>query len=104
MIDSPRYQEFEGRGSPENVTVYGLFTCVPCKEAKEYLQELGLAFRYVILEHQKPELRRQLKKTFQDTLGSRPVYPVLEVNGEFTFGFKEEAWRTVLAQVDEAER
>lgn len=104
MIDSPRYQEFEGSGSPDDVTVYGLFACVPCKEAKEFLQEMGLAFRYVILEHQKPDLRQQLKKVFQDRLGGRPVYPVLEVKDEFTFGFKKEAWRAVLAQVDEAER
>lgn len=103
MISSPRYQEFEGVGSAEAVTVYGLLQCVPCKEAKEFLQESGLAFRYVILEHQKPDIRQELKRRFQEILGRRPVYPVLEVNGEFTFGFHIETWRTELAQIDGAE-
>jgi glutaredoxin len=104
MISAPRYQEFDGTGSPENVTVYGLLQCVPCKEAKEFMESTGLAFRYVILEQQKPEVRQELKKTFQAELGARPVFPVLEVNGELTFGFRTEQWRTELAQIDEAER
>ncbi|MFW5785635.1 MAG: glutaredoxin family protein [bacterium] len=103
MISSPRFQEFSGNGSPQDITVYGLLQCVPCKEAKEFLQGTGVAFRYVILEQQKPEVRQELKRTFQDRLGKRPVYPVLEIKGELTFGFHLPTWRAVLAQIEGAE-
>ena len=104
MISSPRYQEFEGVGSPDQVAIYGLLQCVPCKESKEFMESTGLAFRYVILEQQKPDVRQELKKTFQDRLGKRPVFPVLEVNGDLTFGFSVEVWRAELAQIEDAER
>jgi len=92
MHPDTKYTEVPGEDPGRQIVVYGLTQCEPCKEARSYLESRGWAYRYVHLERQPRELRQEIKKGFAAAQGRRPVFPVLEVDGEVHFGFNPDAW------------
>jgi arsenate reductase-like glutaredoxin family protein len=98
MAEKLRSKEVEGNRNGREITLYGLMVCEPCREAELFLQEHGYKHTHVILEHQQPGIRQDLKRRFQEAYGARPIYPVLEIDGELVFGFDPETWQSLLDQ------
>ena len=92
MHPETKYTNVPGEDSGHEIVVYGLTRCEPCKEARTYLESRGWAYKYVHLERQPQEIRQEMKKEFARAHGKRPVFPVLEIDGELHFGFSQAAW------------
>lgn len=91
-----KYKVIEGEHDEHELMLYGLLICEPCRKAEAFLKENGFQHKHVILEYQKPDVRHELKKHFQEEYGGRPIYPVLRVDGEYLFGFDPDVWHSYL--------
>lgn len=92
MHPETTYTSIDGEDSGHDIVVYGLTRCEPCKEARSYLESRGWAYKYVHLERQPQQIRQEMKKEFAEAHGKRPLFPVLELDGELHFGFSQAAW------------
>jgi glutaredoxin len=97
MHPDTRYTEVPGEDPGHDIAVYGLTRCEPCKQAREFLSAKGWRYKYVHLERQPQETRQEIKKDFSRAHGRRPVFPVLEIDGEYHFGFNPDAWEQWIA-------
>lgn len=86
------------QGSP-GVYLYGLSFCDHCTSGKEMLEELGIPFAMTLLDQLDPAVRRPVLKSLRDRYGKQVVFPVLEIDGEFTFGFNRKIWSELLQSV-----
>ncbi|MFO8065777.1 MAG: glutaredoxin family protein [Spirochaetota bacterium] len=96
MHEDVKYTDVPGTTFGHEVVVYGLTRCEPCREAKQFLEAKGWAYKYVHLERQPAELRQQIKKDFAKAQSKRPVFPVLEIDGRYYFGFDPQTWERLI--------
>ena len=75
---------------------YGLSFCDHCVEGRRLLEELGVPFRMTYLDQLEPDVRRPVMHELRTTYGQSVLYPVLEIDGEFTFGYSREKWSDLL--------
>ncbi|MFP4012223.1 MAG: glutaredoxin family protein [Spirochaetaceae bacterium] len=101
MHPETKYTEVSGIPSGREIVVYGLLRCAPCKEARDFLEQKGWRYKYVHLERQPQELRARIKKGFAAAHGARPIYPVLELDGTYYFGFDRVVWEQLIAGNDD---
>jgi len=93
MFDSHEWNQVEGKGEIEDLTLLALSTCGFCKRAKQYLMDRGLAFRYLELDTIPPEEKADLKREFKTRFDRRPSFPSLVISEErFLIGFIKESW------------
>ncbi len=93
MFDSYKWNNIEGSGSTENLTLLSLSTCGFCKSARQYLIDREVAFRYLELDTLPPEEKAELKSEFKTKFGRRPSFPSLVIDGErFLIGFIKDHW------------
>jgi len=83
-------------GEPARIIVYGLSFCDHCAQGRAFLEDLGVDFSHTHLDRLEPEVRRPVLARFREIYGKPVIYPVLEIDGEFTFGFNEEVWSDLL--------
>ena len=100
MYSDIPYKEIAGPRSHESVYVYGLSFCDHCKAAIEFLKGEGFAFHYVYLDRIRGEYRQRVTTDLEAIWKQKLIYPILEVDGEFTFGFDEETWRSAIASTE----
>ncbi len=74
------------------IYLYGLASCEHCKEGRDLLEEQRIPFEMVYLDTLDAEVRRPVLQEFRQRYGERVPYPVLEIDGEFIFGFDREQW------------
>ncbi len=93
MFDSVQWQEVQGAGNTEDLTLLTLSTCGFCSRARDYLKERGLAFRYLELDLVSPEDKTAVKNEFKNQFGRRPSFPTLVMGREkFLIGFIRQQW------------
>ncbi|PIE04411.1 MAG: hypothetical protein CSA76_04335 [Spirochaetales bacterium] len=93
MFESIQWLEKEGRGNPAGLTLLTLSTCGFCKSARRYLEERGLAFRYLELNTISPEDKTAIKEEFRAKFERRPSFPTLIIEeNRFLVGFNKEQW------------
>ena len=83
------------------VYFYGLSFCDHCTAGKQLLEEMNVPFAMVYLDQLEPAQRRPVLRAFRETYGKQVIYPVLEVNGNYTFGFNREVWSEILQPVSQ---
>ncbi len=81
--------------------LYGLTTCSHCLTARRFLEEYELPFQMVYLDTLEPEIRRPVMHALREAYGRRVLYPVLEVDGEFVFGFDHDEWTELIESLVE---
>ncbi|HKJ86072.1 MAG TPA: glutaredoxin [Spirochaetia bacterium] len=93
------------RGDPEqassDIYLYGLSFCDHCAEARTLLEELDVPFSMTYLDTLEPDVRRPVLRKFREMYGKSVIYPVLEVDGEFTFGYSREKWSDLLRSISQ---
>jgi len=93
------------RGDPEqtkeSVCFYGLSFCQHCHEGRALLDELGVSYRMTYLDELEPEVRRPVLRKFREIYRKPVLYPVLEIDGEYTFGYSREVWSDLLRSVSQ---
>ncbi|MFW5688681.1 MAG: glutaredoxin family protein, partial [Spirochaetota bacterium] len=81
------YPEGAPDDRPVDVYFYGLSFCDHCAEGRSLLEKLGVPFAMTYLDQLDPGVRRPVLQAFRKLHGERVLFPVLEVDGEFTFGY-----------------
>lgn len=94
------------RADPEairapRVYLYGLSFCDHCAHGQRLLEETGVDFSMTHLDTLEPGIRRPVLKRFRELYGKPVVYPVLEIDGEFTFGYNRELWSDLLHPISQ---
>lgn len=93
MFDTYEWNNIEGEGKSENLTLLSLSTCGFCASARKYLVSRGLAFRYLELDHLSPDKKAKIISEFRNRFGRRPSFPSLVIEGErFLVGFIKDHW------------
>jgi glutaredoxin-like protein NrdH len=97
MIDSLSYTSVAGKGQERGITVYALSTCGFCRKAIAFLDDKGLAYRYVYVDQipldSKNELKRELKERFRVDV----AFPFAIIDRDkHLVGFIEADWRRTL--------
>jgi glutaredoxin len=104
MFDTVRYASSGGDSdstTESRVYLYGLSFCEHCTQGRALLEELGIDFSMTYLDKLEPGVRRPILKHFRDLYGKPVVYPVLEIDGEFTFGYNREVWSDLLRPISQ---
>jgi glutaredoxin len=102
MFETFEWKITGGKGNPEDLTLLSLSTCGFCSSAKKYLNERGLAFRYLELDMLAPEIKSEIKEEFRAKFGRRPSFPSLVIGKEkYLVGFVRGHWEDELGQGDE---
>jgi glutaredoxin len=93
MFDAHEWKTVNGKGDPENLILLSLSTCGFCTSARKYLDNRGLAFKYLELDQITPEEKADIKHEFQSKFGRRPSFPTLIIEKErFLVGFVKGHW------------
>ncbi|MFW6312960.1 MAG: glutaredoxin family protein [Spirochaetota bacterium] len=95
----------QSRGDPEHASneiyLYGLSFCEHCAEGRALLEELGVPFAMTYLDRLEPDVRRPVLRKFREIYGKSVIYPVLEIAGEFTFGYSRDKWSSLLRSISQ---
>jgi glutaredoxin len=89
--------EVDDQHVAHEIYLYGLSYCGHCQEGQAFLEELGVPFKMALIDTLEADVRRPALKRFRDIYGKHVPYPVLEVDGEYLFGFDREAWEQHLS-------
>ena len=93
MFDKHKWNTAPGTGEPESLTLLALSSCGFCKSARKYLEDRGLAYRYLELDLLKPEEKAEIKEEFKTKFGRRPTFPSLIIDDkQFLIGFIKAHW------------
>ena len=93
MFDTYEWNNIEGEGKSENLTLFSLSTCGFCTSARKYLVGRGLSFRYLDLDSLSPDKKSEIISEFRNKFGRRPSFPSLVIEGErFLVGFIKDHW------------
>ncbi len=96
MYPDVPYVQLPGEHVVSNAYVYGLSFCSHCGRAREFLTREGLSVQAILLDRLPAERRHQIQEDFEIAYGAKPIYPVLEIDGELYFGFDGEVWSSLL--------
>ena len=96
-MEQLRYTDVDGPHALHDVTLYSLQRCEPCRDAHEFLRRHGVRYRSVTVDWQLPQRRIAIKQTLEEQYGARPIYPAIEIDGVFFFGFDSDRWRELLS-------
>jgi glutaredoxin len=94
MNVSPVHVDGKNKGK---IMLYALSTCVHCKKTKEFLNELGVAYDYLFVDHlsraEMDEIIKQIEK-----FNPRCSFPTLVINDSITIvGSRMDEIREALA-------
>ena len=93
MFERHMWNEIEGYGIPVDLTLLSLSTCAFCKRARQYLENRGLAFRYLELDEIPPNEKSAIKEEFKSKFRRRPAFPSLVLREDkLLIGFIKQYW------------
>ena len=81
-----------GRDVGHSVVMYGLSFCDHCHEGKAFLESAGIRFEYAYLDEIDAPIRAKVTARLRRAYGKKLIYPVLEIDGEYAFGFDSAEW------------
>jgi hypothetical protein len=62
----------------------------------EFVAQEGFSVNYVYLDRIRGEIRKHVANDLERRRGNRLIYPILEVEGSYLFGFDPEVWRKAI--------
>jgi glutaredoxin len=83
------------------VFFYGLSFCDHCAQGRKLLEESGIQFSWTHLDRLEPDVRRPVLRAFRDVYGKPVIYPVLEIDGEYTFGYNQAIWSDLIGSISQ---
>ncbi len=97
MFDYLEYTEVEGSRTAHDVEVYALSTCGFCKRAIAFLNDQGIAHRYIHMDMIPLEVKNKAKEELKAQFKEHISFPYAVVDGKSTLvGFVEADWRKTL--------
>jgi glutaredoxin-like protein NrdH len=92
-IEAVEFAIVQGEREGPDLALFSLSTCAFCRQAMDYLMEVGVSFRWVYLDQLDFDLKREVKKELKTRFHDLPVFPVLVIDdSEALSGFVEEKW------------
>jgi len=89
-------ERVQGDKEDHDLVLFALSTCGWCRKARDFLEENGLAYRYVYVDLMEGDAQ---KEVFEEVKARNPrrTFPTLVVDGkEVIAGFSEDRYREVL--------
>lgn len=97
ILSKVKYEKVPGELREKDLALYTLSTCAFCKRAMEFLEEHGVAYRYVHVDNLDLNVKRMLKGELKRKYKDLPVFPVLVIDDERAIsGFNAEEWKKEL--------
>jgi len=97
------YTSIEGRPESPELTLYGLSFCDHCKDAEQLLRSMGFAFRYLQVDILPRKEILKIKRKIEPAGGKSIIYPVLQIDDAFLYGFDQNIWEQKLRQAAEVQ-
>ena len=76
MFDTYEWNNIEGEGKSENLTLFSLSTCGFCTSARKYLVGRGLSFRYLDLDSLSPDKKIGDYKRIPEQIRTQTIIPL----------------------------
>ena len=76
--------------SDQEVTLYALSTCGWCKMTRGWLDDNGVQYECIYVDHLPGEERKELTSSLEQRLGRRPAFPTVFCGDQFVVGFNKE--------------
>jgi glutaredoxin-like protein NrdH len=97
MLDDLNYTDVPGGKADHEITVYALSTCGFCKRALAYLNDKGISYRYLYMDHIPLEKKNEVKKILKERFKVDIAFPFAVVDGDkHLVGFIEPDWTRTL--------
>jgi len=99
MFDYLEYSAVAGNDARHDVEIYALSTCGFCKRALAFLNEHGIAYRYVYVDLVPMETKNRAKDALKAKFNEHVSFPFAVIDGTATLiGFIEPDWRKTLLE------
>lgn len=99
MFDYLKYTTKDGTNSRRDVEVYALSTCGFCKRALAFLDDQGIAYRYVHVDLVPLEDKNRAKAELAEKFKTFVSFPFAVIDdSEYLVGFIEADWRKTLLE------
>jgi glutaredoxin-like protein NrdH len=96
MIEFDCLEEVEGSKKDHDLVLFALSTCPHCRNARGFLDNNDLAYRFVYLDNLKGDEQKEVLEA-ASKFNPKRSFPTLVVDDEDVLvGFTEDAWRTKL--------
>jgi len=96
MIELDCLEQVEGDKKDHDVVLFALSTCPHCRNARNFLDDSGVAYRYVYLDQLEGDEQKQVLEE-ASKYNPRRSFPTLVVDDDDVLvGFTEADWRTKL--------
>jgi glutaredoxin-like protein NrdH len=97
MLDTLDYTSVPGSRAEHEITVYALSTCGFCKRALAFLNDRGIAYRYVYMDRVPLETKTEAKKALKERFKDEVAFPFAVIDGNrHLVGFIEPDWKKTL--------
>lgn len=81
------YTSVPGSSNEHKITVYSLSTCPHCTNAKNYLAEKKISFKYINVDHATRDEKREITQFLKQH--NLPIaFPVITIDDTIIQGFK----------------
>ena len=89
------YVSVKGSDDTHDIIIYALSTCPHCNNAKKFLKEHGISYRYINVDEATREEKREVT-LFLKSHDIPIVFPVIVVDDNIIVGFDESALEELL--------
>ncbi len=97
MLETLEYTSVPGSVKGHEITVYALSTCGFCKRALAFLNQRGLAYRYIYMDMIPLETKAEAKKALKERFKDDVAFPFAVIDGDkHLVGFVEPDWTKTL--------
>jgi glutaredoxin len=96
MIEMECLEKVEGSKSEHDLVLFALSTCPHCRHARDFLDENGLAYRYVYVDQlEGPEQKSVVLET--EKFNPNHTFPTLIIDdGDVVIGYRETEYKEKL--------
>jgi glutaredoxin len=97
MLDTLGYTVVDGVRKDHDITVYALSTCGFCKRSLAFLNDHGVAYRYIYVDKIPLETKTEVKRILKEQYHADIAFPFATIDGkEHLVGFIEPDWKKTL--------
>lgn len=97
MLDTLTYTEVPGARKDHEITIYALSTCGFCKRAMSFLDERGIAYRYIHVDQIPLETKNEVKRILKTKYNEDVAFPFAVIDADkHLVGFIEADWKRTL--------
>lgn len=92
-LEDLAYTVIPGKSDAHSLTIYALSTCGFCKRAMSFLEDHGVAYKYIHVDHLPLETKNEIKATLKEKFKENVAFPFAVVDDvSHLVGFIQPDW------------